>query len=253
MKTQHSIGDLARMAGVSIRTLRYYDKIGLLKPSERARSRYRYYGEGELLRLQQILFYKELDFSLKEIKAILDDPHFDVVKALESHKTALKKRKNRIDKLLVTINNTISNLEEGTMLNHDELYEGLPKEKTEAWRNEAIEKWGEDTIEHSETSLKKMTKAEFNKLKDDFTVNIETLVSLMTEDPKSDKVQAEIAKHYVFIQKFWGRKPNPEAYKGLGQLYVSDNRYTKVNGKPNPEFAEFMSKAMSYFVDTRRD
>lgn len=69
------------------------------------------------------------------------------------------------------------------------------------------------------------------------------------ENPKSDKVQVEIAKHYGFFQKFWGRRPDPEAYEGLGQLYVSDNRYTKVGGKPNPEFAELMSEAMSYFVE----
>ena len=158
MSTQYSIGDLAKLAGVSIRTLRYYDKIGLLKPAERARSRYRYYGENELLRLQQILFYKELDFSLKEIMVMLDDSDFDIVNALKSHKTELKKRKSRIDKLLVTIEKTISNLEEGTMLNHEELYEGLPKEKAEAWRNEAIEKWGKETVENSETSLQKMSK-----------------------------------------------------------------------------------------------
>lgn len=247
--TQYSIGDLANLAGVSIRTLRYYDKIGLLKPSVRAESRYRYYGEDELLQLQQILFYKELDFSLKEIQAILDDPDFDIVRALKNHKTEQKKRKNRIDKLLVTIDKTISKLEEGIMLKHEELYEGLPKEKAEAWRNEAIEKWGEDTVEQSETSLRKLSKEEFQKLKNNFATNIEKLASMQKEDPESEEVQTEIAKHYDFISTFWGCKPEPEAYIGLGQLYVNDNRYTKVAGEPNSEFGEFMSRAMSYFVD----
>lgn len=251
MKTQHSIGNLSRLAGVSIRTLRYYDKLGLLKPSVRAESRYRYYGEDELLRLQQILFYKELDFPLKEIKAILDDPDFDVLKALKSHKAALKKRRGRIEKLLDTIDKTINKLEEGTMLKPEELYEGIPKEKAEAWRNEAVEKWGEESVQNSETSLRKMSKEDFKQLKDDFAANIRRLAGMRNEDPESEAVQAEIAKHYRFIEKFWGRKPEPKAYKSLGQLYINDNRYTKVDGKPNPKFAEFMSKAMSYFVEKK--
>lgn len=203
------------------------------------------------MRLQQILFYKELDFSLKEIKTILDDPDFDIIRALKSHKAELKKRRGRIEKLLATIDKTINKLEAGTMLKHEELYKGLPKEKAKAWRKEAIDKWGKETVEHSETSLRKMGKEDFNKLKDGFAAHIEMLSTMRNEDPESEKVQAEVAKHCSYIEKFWRRKPEPEAYKGLGHLYVNDNRYTKVDGEPNPEFAEFMSRAMSYFAETK--
>jgi len=89
MKDNYSVKQLAKLAGVSVRTLHLYDQLGLLKPSIRTENRYRRYGETELLRLQQILFYKVLDFPLKEIGPILDDPDFDLLKALEDHKQSL--------------------------------------------------------------------------------------------------------------------------------------------------------------------
>ncbi|WP_343702573.1 MerR family transcriptional regulator [Chitinophaga sp.] len=92
----YSVKKLARLAGVSVRTLHLYDKMGLLEPSVRTQARYRLYGEKELLRLQQILFYRELDFPLKEIRDILDDPTFDLAQALEGHKKALQARQERI-------------------------------------------------------------------------------------------------------------------------------------------------------------
>ena len=89
----YSVKKLSQLAGVSVRTLHLYDKMGLLKPSVRTEARYRLYGEKELLRLQQILFYRELDIPLKDIQTILDDPEFDLLKALEAHKKALLARK----------------------------------------------------------------------------------------------------------------------------------------------------------------
>lgn len=250
---KYSVKKLAQLAGVSVRTLHLYDQIGLLKPSTRTEYRYRLYGEKELLRLQQILFYRELDFSLQEICTILDDPDFDLLQALESHKIALKSRRNRISTLLVTIDKTILKLKEGIMLKGEELYEGLPKEKAEAYRKEAIDKWGSDTVERSENHLRSMSKEELAKLKAEFTEIGQTLASMTHEDPTSEKVQKQIARHYACIRMFWGTTDSPdsqaEAYKGLGQLYVNDERYTMVDGKPNPEFALFLSKAMSHFAD----
>ena len=98
---KYSAKELSNLAGVSVRTLHYYDEIGLLKPAIRTEAKYRWYGEEELLKLQQILFYKELDFSLKEIIAILNDPDFDLIKALESHQLALLSKQDNIFFLLV--------------------------------------------------------------------------------------------------------------------------------------------------------
>lgn len=243
------------MAGVSVRTLHLYDQIGLLNPAERTEAGYRLYGEKELLRLQQVLFYKELDFPLKEICNILDDPGFDLYQALESHKIALNAKRDRIATMLVTIDKTIANLNGKIMLTHEELYEGLPKEKAEAYRKEAIEKWGEETIVKSENKLRKLNKEDIKQLKLDMEDINKQLSNLMQEDPTSPKVQEQIARHYENIRSFWGTSgasdAQGEAYAGLGELYVSDNRYAKVDGEPNAEFALFLSKAMKHFSETR--
>jgi DNA-binding transcriptional MerR regulator len=251
----YSVKKLANLSGVSVRTLHLYDKLGLLKPLIRTEARYRLYGERELLRLQQILFYKELDFSLQEICGILDEPDFDLVQALKSHQSALKARRDRLSTLLVTIDKTILKLKGKNMISDEELYEGLSKEKAVAYRNEAIEKYGEDTVKKSENYLKKLTKEEFAKLGMESEDIRKKLFSLMQDGPTNAKVQEQIARHYQSIRAYWGTAGSAdsqaEAYRGLGQLYVSDERFTLINNKPNPEFALFMSEAMSYFADKK--
>ena len=106
----YTIKQLAELAGTSVRTLHYYDEIGLLKPESRGANGYRQYGEQAIVRLQQIMFFRELDFSLEEIKTIISSPGFDVLEALQSHKVLLEKRKKRIDELLATVGKTIKNI-----------------------------------------------------------------------------------------------------------------------------------------------
>lgn len=250
-----SVNKLAKLAGVSVRTLHHYDRLGLLKPSVRTEARYRLYGEKELIRLQQILFYKELDFSLHEILAILENPDFDIVTALKSHKTALQERRDRLSALLVTIDKTISKLKgESVMLTDNELYEGFPKGKQ--YRQEAAEKYGTLAVEESENKLRKLGKEGFAQLKAESEAVAKTLFGLMDQDPASEVVQQQIDRHYALIRQFWGEsvcesKNMQEAYKGLAQLYVDDLRYTSQNGQENPAYAAFMNKAMVYFADTR--
>lgn len=252
----YGVKELSALSGVSVRTLHYYDKIGLLKPSNRTEAGYRYYGEPQLLRLQQILFYKELDFPLKEIIELLDKPGFNLIEALENHKLALKARKKRISKLLVTIDTTIHHLKKGeAMLRPEDLYEGLPKEVGTTYRQEAMNKYGKEAVEHSENELIKLGKEGFEQLKKESEQVSKELFALQNESPESEKVQQVIARHYAIIRKFWGTSQlvdnQAEAYAGLGQLYVSDERYTIVNGKPQSEYALFMQKAMRYFADTK--
>jgi DNA-binding transcriptional MerR regulator len=256
MEVKYAIRQLAKLAGVSVRTLHLYDQIGLLRPSVRTTSGYRQYGAAELLRLQQILFYKELDFPLKEIGPILDDPDFDHIKALEAHKTALVLRRDRLTTLLHTIDKTIVNLKNKTMSNYEELYEGMPREQATAMREEAIEKWGEDTVVKSEKALIEMSKKEREELK----FNQKDIIRQLNTEfirgaaAASEPVQQQIARHHDNIRGFWGM-PSSEhikaaKYKGLAELYVSDERYVADNGKPEPLFAAFMKRAMEYFADT---
>ena len=125
----HTVRQLASLAGISVRTLHHYDHIGLLTPSARSAAGYRLYGTEDLLRLQQILLFRELDLPLEEIRRILDDPGFDPVRALAQHRRTLELRAERLARLLHTIDRTIARLTEVDMsLTDEELYEGLPKE-----------------------------------------------------------------------------------------------------------------------------
>jgi DNA-binding transcriptional MerR regulator len=252
---RYSVKQLARLAGVSVRTLHVYDEMGLLAPLVRTDAGYRYYGEAELLRLQQILFYKELDFPLKRIGEILDDPGFDLVEALKGHKVALSARRDRLDILLSTIETTIDHLKNKTMSNFEKLYEGMPREEAEAMRQEAIDNWGEKAIRRSEEALVGMGKGRMELLKSEQREVMRRLRELRQADPESDAVQALIARHYEMIRGFWGMSGEEaikaKAYKGLGELYVSDERYMAADGKADPEFAGFMRKAMGWFADAR--
>ena len=252
-EVRYSVKQLAHLAGVSVRTLHVYDKMGLLKPSVRTDAGYRYYGEAELLRLQQVLFYKELDLSLKAIGELLDEPGFDLIEALTGHKAALTKRRDRLDILLNTIDNTIDHLKNKTMANFEKLYEGL--EGAAGLRQEAIDNWGEGAILKSENALLEMGPGRLEQLKADQQDIDGRLRSLLDEDPQSNAVQEQIARHYDMIRGFWGMGSGEAikaaAYKGLGELYASDERYTAADGRPDARFAGFMRTAMGLFADAR--
>ena len=252
----YAVKEVAELSGVSVRTLHYYDQIGLLKPLRRTDAGYRYYGEKELLRLQQILFFKELDFPLKEIGELIDEEGFDLLDALKNHKAALISRQKRISTLLKTIDKTIHHLKKGDVMSKpEELYEGLPKEVGTTYRDGAIEEYGKKAVEQSEEALLKLGKDGFKQLQKDFEAVNSSLFDLHTEDPESDQVQQLIAQHYVIIRKFWGTSQKAdkqaEAYAGLGDLYVNDERFSMHKGKPQPAFARFLQKAMRHYADTQ--
>jgi DNA-binding transcriptional MerR regulator len=255
MKVNYSVKQLSKIAGVSVRTLHVYDKMGLLEPSVRTAAGYRQYGEKELMRLQQILFYKEFEIPLKEIANILDDPGFDLIKALCGHKKALIERKARLNTLLRTIDKTIDNLKNKTIKNFEELYEGLPKEQAAELRKEAIEKWGEETIVRSEKALLEMPMIDLERLKAEQREISHKLKMLVNEDPESEEVQELIARHYANIRGFWGVADPTDlkaaAYKGLAELYVTDDRYTTTDGNPDHTLAKFIRNAMIYFADMK--
>ena len=121
----HTVKQLADLAGVSIRTLHYYDEIGILKPSSYGENGDRYYDEQAVLRLQQILFFRELDFSLDDVKDILDQPEFDVLHALREHRQALEQKVTRLNRLINTVDNTISHLKGELEMSQKSFFEGF--------------------------------------------------------------------------------------------------------------------------------
>lgn len=253
---QYTVQELANLSGVSVRTLHYYDQIGLLKPFQRSEGNYRIYGEQELIRLQQILFYRELSLPLKQIQQLLNDPAFDSLQSLEEHKRTLALKKAQLNELLTTIDKTILHLKkENEMKNPEELYAGFGKTKAKAYREEAQRNFGTETVQHAERELMKLGKQGFEHLNAEFNTTWQNLFQLRHDDPSSIKAQVLIDQHYQLTRKFWGTSnkadPQAEAYKGLGEMYVADERFVNINGEVHPEFATFLNEAINYYVKTK--
>ena len=245
----YTVKELSELAGISIRTLHHYDEIGLLKPSARTEAGYRIYTETELLRLQQILFFKELEFSLEEIQKILDDPNFNTVEQLKKHKDLLIEKTKNYQTLLQTIDQTILKLTKNQKMTDQDLYAGFTPEQAQQYRAEAAEKWGADKIQATENKLKQLTKDQFEAIKkegEDITHNI---ANLMDQSPDSEVVQKEIQKHFDHLNHYY--KPNIEIYRGLSNLYVEDERFKAYYEKIKPGLAQFMSQAMKSFCDNQ--
>ena len=245
---KYTVKQLSKLSGVSVRTLHHYDDIGLLKPANRSSSGYRYYEKAELLRLQQILFYRELDFPLKEIAEILNDPFFDLISALEFHKTELGKRQNRLEKLMATVEKTISELKnKNHMMTDKEIYEGFKPEEVEPMKKEVAERWGEDKLMESESRIRSMGKDKWEKLKQEGGEIYKHLASLMFLPPSDQRVQKVIQKHKEHIGNFYEVKE--EIYRGLGNLYVEDERFKAFYEKIEPGLAEFIREAIKVYCD----
>ena len=143
----YTVKELSTLAGVSARTLHYYDKINLLKPAEIAANGYRQYDDANLLRLQQILFYRELDFSLKDIRALLDAPDFDQVAALESHWDSLWARLSRTERLIQTVEDTIRHLKGEKEMSKKKLFAAFSEDEQAEYAKEAEQKQRDKPVE----------------------------------------------------------------------------------------------------------
>jgi DNA-binding transcriptional MerR regulator len=236
------------MAGVSVRTLHHYDQIGLLKPPARTEAGYRLYGEPELLRLQQILFFKELDMPLDEVGHILDDPGFDQVAALEGHRQSLQQRMERLARLLKTIDRTIDRLTEDDMaLTDEELYEGFTTEQIERYQREAREMYDPALVAESQRRVKKMSRDEWQAVKDEGEAVTTGLAALIDRAPGDAEVQTLIARHHAWIENFY--PCSAEVYRGLGQGYVEHPEFRAFYEKVRPGLAGFMAGAMNHYAD----
>ena len=245
---KYSVKQLSELAGVSIRTLHHYDEIGLLKPAERAESRYRYYGKSELYRLQQILFYRELDYQLIDIRQILDDPEFDLKKSLLSHKDHLLNRADRVKQLLDTIDKTIEQLEnESMMITEKEMYRGFSKEKVADMRNEVTETWGADELKNAEQNIQALDKEQWAKAQEETDQICTRLGQMMHRLPTDKQVQQEIAAYHNSLCTFY--EVSKERFLALGEMYVQDERFTAHYEKFAVGLAVFLNKAIQVFCD----
>lgn len=246
----HTVHQLAKLAGVTPRTLRYYDRVGLLSPSHHGKNGYRYYGEKEMIRLQQILFFRELEFPLEDIKRMLNRPDFNVIDALRDQKKLMRLKRDRIDRLLTSIDKTIKTMTDDKNMQGEEMYDAFKDDDVKQYQEEVKQRWGDsDAYTQSMAKVGKMTKAEMDKLKEDGKKFTQSLADAMDKDAASPEVQALIAQHHAGINFFYECKPS--MYRGLGQMYVDDPRFTAYYDKFRPGLAAFVRDAINVYCDRK--
>ncbi|UQA90859.1 MerR family transcriptional regulator [Streptomyces halobius] len=250
-----SIAEVARMSGVTSRTLRHYDEIGLLPPAWSGSNGHRYYEEADLLRLQQILLMRELDLGLREIQAVLDSQAGQVAVLREHHQRLLAER-DRLETLARTVGRTIAELEEGkddndmVKINRPEnLFEGFEPARSEA-AAEVQERWPR-AWDQAQQVIGTMSAEDMERWQREVTAQMIRIAEFMVAGtPVADPaVQAEVDAHYQGVCRFW--TPNAVAYKGLGQTYVDDPRFRTNYDKIADGLAVYQRDAMVVYADAR--
>jgi DNA-binding transcriptional MerR regulator len=244
----YSIKQLANLCGISVRALHYYDEIGLLRPI-RNNNDYREYDDNDLTKLQQILFFRRLDFSLEKIKEIILSPDFDSMRALHDQKELLNLEKIRLDNLQTNLDLLIANMQYKTM-NKSAVDFSLSDDEINSYTKEAKERWGNtEAYKQSQARMKNMSKEEFKKLGDE-GINITKEIAAAREYGfDSNEVQTLIEKHFNHINRFYDCSFG--IYKALGQMYVDDSRFTAYYEKHADGLAQFMHQAIDYFCDNK--
>jgi len=248
----YTVKKLAQLSGVSIRTLHFYDEIDLLKPAYYGENNYRYYEEEQLLMLQQILFYRELDLPLNEIQKILASDEFDKIKALKSHKIILEANLDRTSRLIETIDKTIKHLRGEKMVKLDEIFKGFSEEKQKIYENFLIEQGvNPSVIKEVNSKIKNWTKDEWLANKKEADEIYAKLAESIDQglSPESPQVQALIDAHYKMTTKFW--IPNKESFIGLSEFYKSHPDFEKYYDAIHPQLLEFLSAAMKIYAEEK--
>lgn len=251
----YTVNELSKLSGVSVRTLHYYDEIGLLKPARVGENGYRFYEEAEVARLHQILFFRELEFPLERIKQIMSAPGFDSMVALEDQRELMVLRRQRLDKLLATIEQTIDSMKGGEMtMSNDDKFSVFNDPTYREHKAEAEQRWGNtEAYKQSQARVAKMSKADFEAVKAEGGDIWHQIAELMKQDlsADSDEVQAQVDRFWQHLHHFYD--PSYEMFKGLGQMYVDDPRFTEFYDKIAPGMAVFARDAMAFYADSRSE
>ena len=237
-----TVNEVSKTSGLSILTLQYYDKIGLLPPSGFTDSGYRLYNEDSLEKLQTILLFRELEFPLKEIKKIVENPDFDREKALSEQIKLLKLRREQIDSL-ISLAEKLKNKEEKILD-----FSAFDKTKLKEYEAEAKEKWGKTSaFGEYEAKFEGRSENENSFIAGGMMEIFKEFGKISDEKPESEKAQELVKRLQNFITENY-YNCNDEILFGLGQMYVFDERFTenidKAGGKGT---AEFVSKAISFY------
>ncbi len=249
---EYTVQKLSQMAGISTRTLRYYDEIGILKPARINSSGYRIYGQTEVDRLQQIMLYREMGVNLEIIQDILSSKTFDELAALKDHLVKLLAQRQQIDMLITNVEKTIESREGRRTMKDNEKFEGFKKKLVEdnekKYGQEIREKYGEEAVKASNAKMMNMTEAqyeEFEKLGQEVLDTLE--MAFATGDPAGELGQKTADLHRQWLSYTWGSY-SKEAHAGLAQMYVDDERFTAFYDKKKPGLAVFLRDAIHIYT-----
>jgi DNA-binding transcriptional MerR regulator len=243
--TTNTVKAVAKLAGVSVRTLHHYDQIGLLKPSSHTAAGYRLYAERDLERLQQVLFLKELGFDLKQIKRILEEPDFDRKAALVKHRALLAERQERVRRLIRSVDRTLEGIKRGLPMNA-KMFDGFD---ATALEEEARQRWGDTpAFQGSVERVKRQTPAQTAEMQRESQEIIDGLIQNMDRmDASHPEVQALIARHHGTINRWFFTCTN-DVYRQIGDGYVGDPRFTAFWDKFKPGLAVFIRDAIRAYT-----
>ncbi|MDR6548970.1 MerR family transcriptional regulator [Paenibacillus qinlingensis] len=249
---EYTVQHLGKLAGISTRTLRYYDEIELLMPARINSSGYRIYGQDEVDRLQQILFYRELGIPLEQIKEIITSPSFDGTRALKDHREQLLDKRKQLDILIANVEHTIASKEGRITMSNDQKFEGfkqkLIEDNEKQYGKEIREKYGDEQVNKSNQKLKNMTQEqhdEVTRLAEEVTETLAEAFKL--GDPASTLAQKAADLHKQWLMFYWSEY-SKEAHAGLAQMYVDDERFKAYYDVKQPGTAEFLRDAIHIYT-----
>lgn len=250
---EYTVNELAQLSGVSGRTLRYYDSIDLLKPARIACNGYRIYGQEQVDRLQQILFYRALEVPLEEIKQMLDDRHFDRYTALQQHLQVLTEKKTRLEGLIATIEKTIRAMEGEYPMKDKEKFEGLKQqvlaENRAKYGKELDEKYSAVQMAASEEKVANMSQEQWNAQK----AEEQEIAALLKEamelgDPACVQAQRACDLHRQWLCRVWPDGTyTKDAHRMMGEMYVGDERFRAYYEAIAPGCAAFFRDALNRY------
>lgn len=251
MNVEYSINKLAKLAGVTTRTLRYYDELGLLSPKRTSSNGYRVYGQQEVDLLQKILFYRELGVQFDEIKNIVWSKNYDGLAALQDHLLALKAKKRQIELLIANVEKTIAASRGKIIMSDKEKFEGFKQkmieENEQRYGKEIRERFGDAVIDASNAKMMRFTSAQYeNMQKLSQQINDSLKEAFELGDPSSVLAQQVCALHKEWLEYFWNHY-SKEAHLGLAQSYVADSRFKKYYDDIEEGCAEFLLDALRIY------
>lgn len=250
---EYTVKALAALAGVTPRTLRWYDREGLLKPLRTTEAGYRIYGPAQVARLQDILFYRELGLGLASIRELLDSPGFNRLEALQSHLAELQSRRDRLDALILTLEKTIDEEQGGTHMSDKERFEAFKRrtvEENEAqYGREVREKYGDGEADRANARVLALTEEEYGQWKT-LEREIRSALALAVragEDPAGTEGRRIAGLHRRWLSYSW-QAYTPQAHMGLGRMYTEDPRFTAYYDREVSGCAAFLRDAIAAYT-----